>query len=116
MRHHNTNRKFGRKKGVRRAFLRSLSANLIMRGKIQPTEARAKELRKYVEPLVTRAKLGGLAAERLLRSRLATTALVLPKLRELGKKYAERPGGYTRVIKMARSRSDGSAMAVIEFV
>ena len=119
MRHHNSNRKFGRETGVRRALLRSLAANLLIHGKIETTEARAKELRSFVEKLVTTGKKGTLAARRIVQSRLATDAPVpvLRLMKEWAPKYADRHGGYTRVVKMGRrTGSDGAPLAIIEFV
>jgi len=118
MRHHNTNRKFGRKRDQRRALMRSLTISLIRDEKIETTEAKAKELRKYVEKLITKAKKGDLAAERLIVSKLGSGgAYVVDKVLDFGKKYQDRPGGYTRIIKKGnRIGSDGAAMAIIEFV
>ena len=124
MRHHNVNRKFGRETNARRALLRSLAKNLILKGKIKTTEAKAKELRPFVEKLVTASKPGTLTARRLLISKLAVNEEKKPVagspiqklMNELGPKYKDRAGGYTRVIKMQARKTDGSPMAIIEFV
>lgn len=116
MRHHDANRKFGRETGQRRAFLRSLAEALIMRGKITTTEARAKELRPYVEKLVTIGRRGTLASRRLVVSRLGTAARAKKLCDEVAPKYKGRNGGYTRITKLPRRLADGSKMAVIEFV
>ena len=116
MRHHNKNRKFGRVRKVRKAFIRSLAENFIIHGKIKTTEARAKELRKFVEPIITQAKSSTLSSTRLIRSRLGGAVRVHKVIKEIGKKYAERNGGYTRIMKLPPRKSDGSRMAVIEFV
>lgn len=110
-------RKFGREKGVRTALLRSLAISLIKEGKIQTTVAKAKELRKFVEPLVTKAKTGTLAAIRLIESRLGGNDSETRKLvKEIAPKYATVSGGYTRIIKLKARLLDSAKMAVIEFV
>lgn len=117
MRHSNKNRKFGREKKVRSTFLKGLTLDLIRHGKIITTEARAKELRKVVEPLVTLAKKGDTASHRLTVSRLLNRKTETKKLfEEIAPMYKSRRGGYTRVIKLPVRKSDASRMAVIEFV
>lgn len=116
MRHGNANRKFGRETGQRRALLRSLAESLIKQGRIETTEAKAKELRPYVEKLVTMARKGTLASRRLVISRLGTEPRAEKLLATIGPRYAERPGGYTRITKLPPRKSDGSKMAIIEFV
>lgn len=119
MRHSNVNRKFGREKNARRALLRSLAINLIEQGHIQTTEAKAKEIRPYVEKLVTLAKKNNLATRRLLHSKLGSGGgnAVQKLMTNLAPTYAERPGGYVRVIKSGqRIGSDGASMAIVEFV
>ncbi len=115
MRHHNANRKFGLKRDQRKALLRSLALNLVTREKIQTTEAKAKELRPFVEKLVTRSKTGTVATRRFLVTQVGTHGA--KKLVEnLGPKFMDRKGGYTRIIKLPARVSDGSPMAQIEFV
>lgn len=116
MRHHNTNRKFGRETNGRRALLRSLAEGLIAHGRIVTTEAKAKELRPFVEKLITRAKENTLANRRLLIRRLGTAARVKRLLAEVGPKYADRAGGYTRIVKLPPRTSDASPQALIELV
>jgi large subunit ribosomal protein L17 len=116
MRHHDNIRKFGRERGQRLALLKSLALALVTRKKITTTEAKAKELRPFVEKLVTKAKTNTLASRRILISRLGTIAGAKELLDILAPKYEKRSGGYTRIVKLARRLSDGSAMAVIEFV
>lgn len=116
MRHHNSNRKFGRETDARRALMRSLAEALIKSGKIKTTEAKAKELRPYVEKLVTRAKINTPANQRLLVSKLGTVARVKKLFAEIGPKYIDRAGGYTRVTKLTPRPGDRSPMAIIEFV
>lgn len=116
MRHNNQNRKFGRETGPRRALLKSLAVVLIARGRIKTTEAKAKALRPVVEKLVTRARAAKLADQRLLVARLGATKAMQKLTREIAPRYLTRPGGYTRISKLPRRGSDGSPMAIIEFV
>ncbi len=117
MRHANNNRKFGRTRKVRSTFLKGLTLDLIRHGKITTTEARAKELRKVVEPLVTLAKKEDLASRRLVRSRLMNRATETKKLcDEIAPNYKSRRGGYTRITRLPVRKSDAARMAVIEFV
>ena len=116
MRHHNVNRKFGRVKRQREALLKTLALNLIVRGKIKTTEPKAKELRPFVEKLVTSAKSSDLATRRLIISRLSSKSRETRKLFEIASKNKDRKGGYTRILKLGRRVSDGARMAIIEFV
>ncbi len=117
MRHHDNTRKFGREKNGRVALLRGLAASLIEHGRILTTEAKAKEIRPKVEKLVTKAKNPTLANRRLLLSGLYNNEAVVGKLiADIAPKYADRAGGYTRITKIVQRKSDGSPMALIEFV
>lgn len=116
MRHHNKNRKFGRETNERRALLRSLALSLVNEGRIQTTQAKAKELRPFIERLVTKARENTLASRRHVVSRLGSEEGAKRLVNEISLKYKERPGGYTRVVKMAPRKSDSSPMATIEFV
>lgn len=116
MRHLKKGRKFSRKKGQRRAFLKSLAENLIRHGKILTTEERAKELRSLIERLVTHAKKKNLAGFRIISQRL-TKDSAYKLYHEIAPRYAGRGGGYTRIIKSGKRRqNDGAKMAYIEFV
>ncbi len=117
MRHRKEGKKFHRKTGQRRAFLRNLANNLIRTGKIETTEIRAKALRPAVERLVTIAKKQTLAGRRILISRLHNIDIVAKLYEEVGPRYTGRTGGYTRITKLGKSRKrDGSPVARIEFV
>ena len=117
MRHHNTNRKFGRKKNGRVALLKSLVLNLIIREKIKTTLPKAKEVRPVVEKLVTRAKKGDLAGRRIVLSKLYNRKKETKKLFDtLAPRYLDRKGGYTRIMKLGKRLSDGAEMAQIEFL
>jgi large subunit ribosomal protein L17 len=108
------NRKLGRERGPRKALLKSLMRSLILRGKIQTTEAKAKELRPRIEKLLTRGKRGTLSDRRALMAVVGPEAA--RKLAETAQRYSERRGGYTRITKMGPRRGDAAPMAVIEFV
>lgn len=115
MRKRKKGRKFGRVKEQREALMKSLASSLILHKKINTTEAKAKELRRFVEPLVTKAKTGDLHRRRLVRKYLSnqTTKKLFD---EIAPSYKERAGGYTRITKLPPRVSDGARMAVIEFV
>jgi large subunit ribosomal protein L17 len=115
MRHHNANRKFGREADARKAMFRSLAQALVIREKIKTTEAKAKELRPFVEKLITRSKTSTIATRRFLINQVGDEG-ASKLLKDIGPKFKERAGGYTRIIKLPRRISDGSAMAQIEFV
>ena len=117
MRNQKQNRTLGRPASERIALLRSLSISLIEHGKIQTTEAKAKELRPYIERLVTKGKVDSVSSRRLVATALGEPKQdVIKKLfTEIGKKYADRNGGYTRVIKLGDTLA-GRREAVIEFV
>lgn len=116
MKHHNSNRKFGRKASTRRALLRSLAVALIQDEKITTTEAKAKELRPYIEKLVTPGRTQSLAARRLIQSRIGSENASKKLIQEIAPRYTDRPGGYTRITKLPARSGDAARMAVIEFV
>ncbi len=108
-------RRFNRKRDQRRALLCSLSRALILKERIQTTEAKAKEMRSFTEKLITRAKEDTIYNRRLLVKRLSED--VAKKLiKEIGPRYKDRPGGYTRIMKLGRRQEDGARMVVIELV
>jgi large subunit ribosomal protein L17 len=115
MRHHNANRKFGRVTKVRKALVNSLARSLVLHGKIETTEAKAKELRPFVEKLVTRGKTATIPARRIIGTKIGPAAAKI-LIDTLSKKYADQKGGYTRIIKSKRRMSDGSKMAIISFI
>lgn len=116
MRHLKKGKKFGRRRGQRKAFLKSLSVNLLDKGKIMTTEVRAKETKKIVERLITRAKKQNIQSLRFLMKTLPkSTAFKL--YHEIAPRYKERNGGYTRIIKQGKYRvGDAAKQAIIEFV
>jgi large subunit ribosomal protein L17 len=108
-------RVFGREMQQRKAFIKSLLTALVSHGRIRTTVARAKTLKTEADKAVTSAKRGTLASRRLLLRRVGSVAAA--KLaKDIAPKFADRHGGYTRVIRLGQRMSDGSEMALIEFV
>ena len=116
MRHGHSGRKLQRKSGHRAALLRNLAAALVKHEQIMTTAPKAKELRPYVEKLITLAKRGGLSNRRLALSRLGDETQLKKLFDVLAERYAGRDGGYTRVIKAGLRAGDAAPMAVIELV
>jgi large subunit ribosomal protein L17 len=117
MRHHNKNRTLGRDTDQRLALLRSLSVSLIERGAIITTTAKAKEVRPFVERLVTIAKTDTVAARRLVSSRMGgNDAAVATLFARIAPMFVDRAGGYTRITKIGFRDGDGAHMSQIEFV
>ncbi len=116
MRHKIGYRKLNRTSSHRIAMLRNMAASLIKHEQITTGVAKAKELRPYVEKLITLAKKGGLSNRRLAHSRLMDDAQLVKLFEVLAERYKDRNGGYTRVIKAGFRASDASAMAIIELV
>jgi large subunit ribosomal protein L17 len=116
MRHRVGGRKLQRTSSHRAALFRNMAAALIKHEQILTTTAKAKELRPYVEKLVTLAKRGGLSNRRIAQSRLMDEAQLAKLFDVLAPRYADRDGGYTRVIKAGIRSSDAAPIAVIELV
>jgi len=116
MRHKVGHRKLQRTSSHRAALLRNLASALIKHEQITTTTAKAKELRPYVEKLVTLAKKGGLSNRRLAHARIMDETQERKLFEVLGPRYADRNGGYTRIIKAGIRASDAAPIAVIEFV
>jgi large subunit ribosomal protein L17 len=116
MRHHKKTRTLGRSKNQRVALMKSLTRNLIEEGTIVTTEAKAKSLRPMVERLLTKAKVGDLASIRHIASTIGSPSSASKLVKEIAPKFADRKGGYTRIIKLPNRLSDNSPMAVIAFV
>jgi large subunit ribosomal protein L17 len=116
MRHGISGRKLGRKTGHRNALLRNMAAALIKHEQITTTLPKAKELRPYVEKLITLAKRGGLSNRRLAMSRLGDEAQLKKLFEVLAERYADRDGGYTRVLRAGVRAGDAVQMAIIELV
>jgi len=120
MRHRHGYRKLGRDSEHRIALLRNLSCDLIENGKIETTVAKAKELRRYIEKIITRAKVNDLNTHRYVYSKLGSNqrakAATKKVIEEIAPKFANRNGGYTRIIKTRFRRGDAAEMCIIEFV
>jgi len=108
-------RKLSRKRDQRRALLRSLAQNLILKEKIKTTEAKAKELVSFAEKQITKARVGNLAARRQL-AQYFSQKIIKKLVEEIAPRYRERKGGYTRIIKLEPRKSDGAKMAIIELL
>ncbi len=116
MRHGMSGRKLNRKSQHRRAMFANLANALFKHEQIETTLPKAKELRPYAERLITLAKRGDLHARRLAMSRLRDKTIVSKLFSTLAERYADRPGGYTRVLKAGFRYGDAAPMAVIELV
>ena len=116
MRHRNAHRKLQRTSAHRTALFRNMAAALIKHEQITTTTAKAKELRPYVEKLVTLAKKGGLSNRRLAQARLMDDGQLVKLFDVIAPRYAERAGGYIRIVKAGIRLSDSAQIAIIEFV
>ncbi|WP_260482561.1 50S ribosomal protein L17 [Sphingomicrobium flavum] len=116
MRHRVGHRKLQRTSSHRAAMFRNMAAALIKHEQIKTTTAKAKELRPYVEKLITLAKKGGLSNRRLAHTRVMDDVQEKKLFDVLAERYAERDGGYCRVIKAGIRKSDAASMAIIELV
>jgi large subunit ribosomal protein L17 len=109
-------RKLGRNTGHRKAMLRNLVTSLLRSDRIVTTETRAKEIKRIADKMITLGKKGNLAARRLALAYIYDEKVVRRLFNELGEKYSERPGGYTRITKMGYRRGDGAILAMVELV
>jgi large subunit ribosomal protein L17 len=116
MRHRKKGRHLRRTAEHREALLRNLAASLFVHGRVETTTAKAKELRRYAEPLITKAKRGDLHARRLVARHIQDDAALGKLFGEIGPRYLERPGGYTRVRLLGHRTGDAADMAIIELV
>jgi large subunit ribosomal protein L17 len=115
MRKRKIGRKFSRESAQRKALLKSLVQSLILNEKMKTTEAKAKEARRAAEKAITKAKKNSVSAKRQL-AKLFSSQTVKKLTDELAPRYKERAGGYTRIIKLGRRRSDSAKTAIIEFL
>ena len=116
MRHKKKGRKLGRKIGNRKALLMNLACQLITHKKIKTTDPKAKELRSFIEPLITLAKKNNLHSRRLVIKKLPKKNIVRMLFEEIAPVFSERPGGYTRITKLGHRDNDRAPVSVIEFV
>ncbi|GAB4358731.1 MAG: 50S ribosomal protein L17 [Immundisolibacter sp.] len=116
MRHRKSGRKLGRNSSHRAALFKNMSAALVREELIRTTLPKAKELRRVLEPLITRAKSDSVANRRIVFSRLRDKDAVSKLFGELGPRYATRPGGYVRILKCGFRPGDAAPMAYVELV
>ena len=116
MRHRNSGRKLGRTSAHRKALFRNLVTSLLEHERIQTTDAKAKELRGVAERMITLGKRGGLHARRQALAVIRSREVAAKVFGELAERYRERPGGYTRVIKVGRRAGDAAPLSIIELV
>lgn len=116
MRHRKKGRKLSRTASHRRATLRNMASSLFQHGRIQTTTAKAKELRPYAERLITLAKRGDLHARRLAGRKIQDRTILGILFDDLGPRFADRPGGYTRILKVGARKGDAAEMSLIELV
>ena len=116
MRHKKKGRKLGRKVGNRRALLKNLACQLIIHKRIKTTDPKAKELRSFIEPLITLAKKDSLHARRLVTKKIPNKNVVRTLFKEIAPLFSERPGGYTRITKLGLRDNDRAPVSFIEFV
>jgi large subunit ribosomal protein L17 len=116
MRHRVKGRKLGRTSSHRLATLRALATSLIMHKKIKTTSAKAKELRTFVEPLITKAKTDSVHSRRVVSAQIKDREVLTELFGEIISKIGERAGGYTRVVKLGQRKGDGAELSIIELV
>ena len=116
MRHRESGRKLNRNSSHRTAMFRNMAASLVQHEVIKTTLAKAKELRRVAEPLITLAKTDSVARRRLAFSRLRDRTTVTKLFNELGPRYRSRPGGYLRILKCGHRAGDKAPMAIVELV
>ena len=116
MRHRKSGRHLNRTSSHRKAMFRNMAVSLVEHELIRTTVPKAKELRRVVEPMVTAAKANHHSKRRMMFDRLRDRAAVTKLFNELGPRYQERPGGYTRILRCGFRPGDNAPMAIIEFV
>lgn len=116
MRHKKIGRKLGRKTAHRKALMSNLASALITHKRIKTTDAKAKELRMYIEPLVTFAKKGDLHSRRQVLKKIRHKSIVRELFDNIGPTFSNRNGGYTRIIKLGFRDNDCAPISIIEFV
>lgn len=116
MRHNRTVNHLGRTSSHRKALMSNMAASLILHKRIKTTLAKAKELKKYVEPLITRSKEDSTQSRRLVFSYLQDKKATAELFKQVAEKVAQRPGGYTRILKLNNRLGDNAEMCFIELV
>jgi len=116
MRHRKKGRQLSRTASHRRAMLRNMATSLFRHERIETTTAKAKELRPYAERLITLARRGDLHARRLAATKIQDSEVLSKLFADIGPRFAQRPGGYTRVLKLGNRKGDAAEMSLIELV
>lgn len=116
MRHGKKGRKLSRTASHRKATLRNMATSLFQHGRIETTTAKAKELRPFAERLITLARRGDVHARRLAAQKIQDRKILGSLFDEIAPRYAERPGGYTRILKLGNRKGDAAEMSLIELV
>ena len=116
MRHQKKGKKLGVDPSHRKAMLRNLSANLIEHKRIKTTDARAKELRRFIEPLITKAKKGDLNSIRQIAKKIPRKEIVNKLVNDIAPTFSKRNGGYTRIIKLNNRKNDNAPVSLIELI
>tara|TARA_Y100001949_G_scaffold28197_1_gene21363 strand:- start:189 stop:602 length:414 start_codon:yes stop_codon:yes gene_type:complete len=116
VRHRRKGKKLGVNPSHRRALLANMAENLIIHKRIKTTDARAKELRRYIEPLVTKAKKGDLNSIRMIAKKIRHKNILDILLNDIAPVYDNRNGGYTRIVKLGFRDNDRASVSLIEFV
>lgn len=116
MRHRVKGRSFGRTAEHRKAMMKNMATSLFLHGRVETTTEKAKELRRFAEPIITKAKRGDLHARRLVQRDIQSPEVLQKLFNEIGPKFAERAGGYTRVLHLGHRPGDAAEMSIIELV
>ena len=116
MRHHRAGKKLGRDSAHRRALYANLAGSLIEHGRIRTTEAKAKAVKPFAEQMITLGKRGDLAARRQAIAELRSQDVVHQLFAEVAPRFADRPGGYTRIVKLGPRQGDAAEMVYLELV
>ncbi len=116
MRHRKSGRRLGRNSSHRKAMFRNMATSLLRHETIKTTLPKAKELRRVVEPLITLAKVDGVANRRLAFDRLRDKEVVGKLFKDVGPRFKDRPGGYLRILKTGPRPGDAAPMAIVQFV
>lgn len=116
MRHNNAGRKLGRNASHRKAMFRNMVTSLFEHGKVETTDAKAKELRRVAERLITLGKRGDLHARRQVLAYVRNKDVVAKLFTEVSPKFADRPGGYTRIVKLWNRKGDNAPISMLELV
>lgn len=116
MRHQKSGRKLGRTSSHRKAMLANMATSLLQHERIKTTDAKAKEVRRVAEKLITIARKGGLANRRLAYRTIRDQAVLAKLFEDIGPRYVKRPGGYTRILKLGYRRGDNAPISIIELV